>query len=157
MRLTYLGRYAALLGIGAAALALGGCVQQAATSWQRFDGQSVHASPALEQQAAVDLATCRAAAINAGNQVPMPAGSQRTTVNNNVNVTVPVYTDARRTDFPSGVNAPAAPSYVSPQMDFSPLADAGATYGARVRQAQTESANLQECMSQRGYRAAPSS
>ena len=144
-----------LLAIVFAAIAFVGCARQAAVSWQRFDGQPVRASPALEQQAAVDLATCRAAAINAGNQVPMPAGSQRTTVNNNVNVTVPVYTDARRTDFPSGVSSPSGGSFVSPQMDFSPLADAGATYAARLRQRQTENANLEACMAQRGYRPVP--
>jgi hypothetical protein len=123
--------------------ALAGCARQQ-MAWQRFDGQSVHASPALEQQAAVDLATCRAVAINAGNTVPMPAPTQRVTVQNNV--TVPVNVGQGPV-----VNAPAAPSYEAPQVDFSGLADAGAALGAAARRSQTEETNLQACMAQRGY------
>lgn len=111
--------------------------------WQRFDGQSVHASPAVEQQAAVDLATCRAVAINAGNGVPMPTPTPRTIVNNSVTVNAS----------PGSVmpRAPSPSDYQAPQVDFSPLADAGAAMGASARRSQTEEANLQACMAQRGY------
>jgi hypothetical protein len=47
--------------------------------------------------------------------------------------------------------SPAAPSYEAPQVDFSGLADAGAALGAAARRSQTEEANLQACMAQRGY------
>jgi hypothetical protein len=125
--------------------ALAGCARQQ-MAWQRFDGQSVHASPALEQQATVDLANCRAVAINAGNGVPTPAPTPRTTVNNSVTVNAG-----------PGSGMPQAPSpgdYQASQVDFSPLADAGAAIGANARRSQTEEANLQACMAQRGYQLA---
>lgn len=121
-------------------LALAGCAKQQML-WQRFDGQSVHGSPVLEQQGTVDLATCRAVAINAGNGVPMPAPTPRTTINNSVTVnTAPAS------------SAPSAASYQAPQVDFSGISDAGATIGANMRRSQTQEANLEACMAQRGYR-----
>jgi hypothetical protein len=121
---------------------LGGCARQQMV-WQRFDGQSIQASPALEQQAAVDLATCRAVAINAGNTVQPPSPASRVAVSNNV--TVPVYVGP-------GPMPPAPPPYQASQVDFSGLSDAGATIGSRARRSQTEEANMRACMAQRGYR-----
>jgi hypothetical protein len=60
-------RYTAAL---VAAIPLAACAQD--QNWQRFDGLLVNSSPALQQQYSVDLATCRAIAVNAGNQVPIP-------------------------------------------------------------------------------------
>jgi hypothetical protein len=121
-----------------------GCARQQMV-WQRFDGQSVHASPALEQQGVTDLATCRALAINAGNTVQQPAPAPRFSVSNNVNM--PVYVGPG----PIVALPPPPPSYEAPQVDFSGLADAGASIGTGIRRSQTEQANMQACMAQRGY------
>ena len=61
---------------------LAGCATQKQMAWQRFDGQSVHSSPALEQQFTIDVTSCRANAVNAGAQVPItssgtPSNSDR--------------------------------------------------------------------------------
>lgn len=116
-----------------------GCAAQPKMMWQRFDGQSVHTSPALEQQGMVDLATCRAVAVNAGNGVPMPSPTPRTTINNSVTVNT------------APGSAPSPASYQAPQVDFSGISDIGATIGANRRRSQTEEANLEACMAQRGY------
>lgn len=121
-----------------AGLALAGCARQQ-TLWQRFDGQSVHSSPALEQQGTVDMATCRAVAVNAGNGVPMPAPTPRTTINNSVTVNT------------GTGSAPYPASYQAPQVDYSGMADLGAAIGANVRRSQTQDANMEACMAQRGY------
>jgi len=118
-----------------------GCAQQR-RDWARFDGRSVGGDPALERQGQIDLATCRAAAINAGNQVAFPApagGTQNTTVN--------VYAN------PSVMPAPPTPpSYQAPQVDFSGIGDIGATIGAQRRQSETQLVTMEACMAQRGYR-----
>ena len=80
-----MGRAIVLLG----ALILAACQQ---TTWQRFDGQSVHASAALQQQFAVDLETCRAFAVNAGNQIRTPPAPPNIRVTNNVTTNVAVQT-----------------------------------------------------------------
>ena len=123
-----------------------GCAHQQ-VAWQRFDGQSVNALPQLEQQFSVDIATCRAVAINSGNTIQAPQPAPRFSVTNNV--TVPVQVG------PGPVVAPPAPSsYGSPQIDFSGLSDAGASIGAGIRRSRTEEINMQACMAQRGYQLA---
>jgi hypothetical protein len=81
------GRPAALVLV---ALALTGCAGRPAADptpspryappppivWQRVDGRR---SPELAVQGNADLATCRAVAMNAGNQVQIPTAVQRVT------------------------------------------------------------------------------
>jgi hypothetical protein len=129
-------------------VAIAGCAQQ--MEWHRSDG-----SP--DRQA--DIAICRAAAMNAANQVPNPAPAPRTVVNNQVTVNTapslpqaPSRSGAR--DYLT-VEGPTPPSYAPPQVDVSPLADAGATIAANARRSRTETANYAACMAQRGYEAFP--
>jgi hypothetical protein len=130
--------------VAALAIVLSGCAANTPNSWVRFDNQAIRSTPALEQKWEVDFATCRAAAVVAGNQVPTPTAAPRVSVENNV--TVPVYVG------PQSVLPPTPGSYNSPAVDFSPLGDIGANLGAGVRRTQTEDATMTACMAQRGYR-----
>lgn len=102
--------------------------------WQRLDGQSVHSSPALLQQAEVDMATCRAVAVNAGNAVPLAQAPTRISVDNSITIAG------------GSVQSPSAGA------DFSQLGDIGIALGNRARVSQTQNANFAACMAQRGYR-----
>jgi hypothetical protein len=109
--------------------------------WQRFDGRSTHSSPALEQQAQVDMATCRAVAVNAGNGVPDPVPVQPAPVMTQ-SVTVNTY--------PGGVTAD---SYPPP--DTSAFQNMMKSYDASDRRSKTEAANMEACMAQKGYHLVP--
>jgi hypothetical protein len=126
-------------------LGVGACQQ----TWQRFDGQSVAASAALERQYAVDLETCRAFAMNAGNQVQT---SPAIPVAGNVNITNNVMIDTAPR--PAWANAQLAPPpniATAGAMDPAVFANAGASIGAAGRRWRTEDANMRACMAQRGY------
>jgi hypothetical protein len=129
----------ALAACGTAILA--GCAAQKPIAWERFDGQP--SSPAVEQHRAVAIASCRAYAINAGNQVQAPPPTPQA----NVNVTNNLYVNP-----PSG---PLPAPYQPPQVDFSALGDIGAGIGASLRRQETERSNMAACMAQQGYRSTP--
>jgi hypothetical protein len=113
--------------------------------WQRFDGQSVHSSAGLEQQFQVDMATCRAVAINAGNGVPDPVPIQPRPVMTQ-SVTVNTY--------PGGAMMPPAPS-PPPPPDMSGFQNGMNNLATGIRRGQTEGANMEACMAQRGYHLVP--
>lgn len=131
-----------------AALLLSGCAAQKPVLWERFDGQSIAGSAALQQQSATDLATCRAIALNAGNQVQSAETAPQTHID--LSTTTNVY-------IPSN-GAPMAPptsAYGPPSVDFSGFAAAGRNIAATRRRNETEEANFTACMAQRGYRQVP--
>lgn len=105
---------------------LSGCAAKHSV-WQRFDGQSIQNSPAFQQQFAVDTATCRAVAVNAGSAVQQPN-------------TVTVYTSPE----PSGGGFAGGLA--------SGLAAGAPAMAAAARRNQVENVNLEACMAQHGYR-----
>jgi hypothetical protein len=122
----------AALGM-AFALVLASCASPPKTVYKRLDGRSF-SDPALRQQGEIDLATCRAVALNAGSQVYVPPPIQNRATN--------VY-----------VNAGPDPGGM-PVMDFSALGDIGANIQRNrevSRRGDVELANMQACMAQRGY------
>ena len=137
-------RYGALVG----ALALAGCSSH---SWQRLDGQALNSSAAIERQYAVDTASCRAVAMNAGAQIQAPmASSPNVAVTNNVIVQAPPSSNPYIVG-----NAPTPGSYAAPQVDFSGLNQAGQSLGTSIRRQRLEDANMRGCMAERGYLQAP--
>jgi hypothetical protein len=123
----------AALGM-AFALVLANCASAPKTAYKRLDGRSVFSDPALRQQGEIDLATCRAVALNAGSQVYVPPPFQSHATN--------VY-----------VNTAPDPGRF-PVADFSALGDVGAIMQRNrevSRRGDVELANMQACMAQRGY------
>ena len=122
----------AALGM-AFALVLANCASAPKTAYKRLDGRSVFSDPALRQQGEIDLATCRAAALNAGSQVHVPPPVQSHATNVYVNT---------------------APGGGMPVADFSALGDIGANIQRNrevSRRGDVEGANMQACTAQRGY------
>jgi starvation-inducible outer membrane lipoprotein len=69
----------AALGM-AFALVLASCASPPKTVYKRLDGRSF-SDPALRPQGEIDLATCRAVALNAGSQVYVPPPIQNRATN----------------------------------------------------------------------------
>jgi hypothetical protein len=133
---------AGLLGLG-----LSACHE---IVWQRMDGQPLTTSAAIERQYSVDLAVCRAAAVNAGNQVPAASVISTT---NNVNVTNAVMVQpVLRAPYES-VHMPVSPNIATAgAIDPSMFAGAATESVDTAQRSRTEDVNMRACMALRGYR-----
>jgi hypothetical protein len=109
-------------------LLLSGCATAPRAVWARFDGQSSHASPALEQQWSVASTVCAAVAMNAANGIVAPVYQPS-------NVCV-------------GYGCGQAMQQAQTNAAFANL---GAGIGTAIRRDQTQTATMNACMAERGF------